>query len=363
MIRIGSVYSGPLPVSLSDSQKTAYTRLRPVIDTFTAPIDWAAAYGSGVIHQANATLGPPPLTDFLLATPSPDVFHTTNLRQNPSHYPWYARIMGGRILGWLQETWGAGVWYVTMVEIHDIEVKYGIISTKRLRKDLEEWDTLYVGGRLHKPVLPLKTSASLDPYLSSNLRSALYLSLLLLSPSHPFSELALWEQIAGISYSGDPRMSVPGAENPEKVKNIVRGQGGLDGFRRLYEGAMNSMPGLRWQDESKDRVGDWAWRGQGEELLVQPDDAKHFATLLASLPLTLRQNIARHFPPTVTSALVDKHVGSGRASEPRVRQGLEFWQRIVDEERFREVVQNGQSENSSNALETRNSRIWRLKVW
>ena len=78
----------------------------------------------------------------------------------------------------------------------------------------------------------------------------------------------MWEQIAGISYSGDPRMSVPGAENPEKVKNIVRGQGGLDGFRRLYEGAMNSMPGLRWQDESKDRVGDWAWRGQGEELLV-----------------------------------------------------------------------------------------------
>ena len=27
-----------------------------------------------------------------------------------------------------------------------------MISTRRLRRDLEEWDTLYVAGRLHKPV-------------------------------------------------------------------------------------------------------------------------------------------------------------------------------------------------------------------
>ena len=63
-------------------------------------------------------------------------------------------------------------------------------------------------------------------------------------------------------------MSVPGAENPEKVKNIVRGQGILNGFRGLYEGAMTSVPGLRWRDQPHDRVGDWTWRGQGEEMLV-----------------------------------------------------------------------------------------------
>jgi translocator assembly and maintenance protein 41 len=27
-----------------------------------------------------------------------------------------------------------------------------VISTERLKRDLEEWETLYVAGRLHKPV-------------------------------------------------------------------------------------------------------------------------------------------------------------------------------------------------------------------
>ncbi len=43
--------------SLTEAQRTAYTRLRPIIDKFEAPIDWAVAYGSGVVHQANATPG------------------------------------------------------------------------------------------------------------------------------------------------------------------------------------------------------------------------------------------------------------------------------------------------------------------
>lgn len=36
-----------------DPHELARERLRPLIDTFEAPIDYAVAYGSGVIHQAN----------------------------------------------------------------------------------------------------------------------------------------------------------------------------------------------------------------------------------------------------------------------------------------------------------------------
>lgn len=51
-------------------------------------------------------------------------------------------------------------------------------------------------------------------------------------------------QIAGLSYSGDPRMSVPGAENPDKVKNIVSGPGSLVAFRELYADPLARIEGL-----------------------------------------------------------------------------------------------------------------------
>lgn len=75
--------------------------------------------------------------------------------------------------------------------------------------------------------------------LKRNASAALRLSLLILPER--FTELQLYEQIAGISYSGDPRMAVPGAENPEKVRNIVRGPGALEGFRQMYRPEMERL--------------------------------------------------------------------------------------------------------------------------
>ena len=62
-------------------------------------------------------------------------------------------------------------------------------------------------------------------------------------------------QIAGLSYSGDPRMSVPGAENPDKVKNIVSGPGSLVAFRELYADPLGRIEGLEW-NSVKDARGD-----------------------------------------------------------------------------------------------------------
>lgn len=321
-------------------RQKAYEHLRPVVDSFSAPIDWAVAYGSGVMHQANRSpTDEPPLTDFLISTPSAYEFHRINMRQNPSHYPLYARLMGARAVAGVQETLGAEVWYVTMVKIGDLQVKYGVISTPSLRRDLEEWRTLYVSGRLHKPVMTLLSTSQVDEAQSTNLRHALHVALLQLPPT--FTELMLWEQIAGISYSGDPRMSVPGAENPEKVKNIVRGKGVLEGFRELYQEPLADLP-VAWSSGSDVAS---AWEGQGEESLSQPDNPKYYASLLCSLPEKLQLNIARHFRPTIVGALVSPEVRAARQSEPvKSRRKLpaapEFWIKVVEEPRFREVVQN-----------------------
>lgn len=225
-------------------------------------------------------------------------------------------------------------------------MKYGVISTPTLRRDLEDWTTLYVSGRLHKPVLGLSCTPDLKSALSSNIRSALALALLQLPPGTPFTELQLYEQIAGISYSGDPRMSVPGAENPEKVRNIVRGPGVLEGFRRLY-GPFFAVVDVRWQGDNTKGLREW--RGDGEQMMEQPVTDKHFTKLLAGLPLHLRKNVADHFRPTVVGSMVSPQVAADRrdaAAAARVGLALHddpaFWAKVVQQPKFRETVANGE---------------------
>lgn len=153
-------------------------------------------------------------------------------------------------------------------------VKYGIISTPTLISDLSNWQTLYISGRLHKPHLALRSIPPLSEPLITNLQSALSLALILLPER--FTELQLWEKIAGLSYAGDPRMSVPGAENPEKVKNIVRGEGVLEGFREMYGSLVQEVKGLEWAEangvivDKREAHSSWVWRGKGEvELKVR----------------------------------------------------------------------------------------------
>ncbi|BEJ12877.1 hypothetical protein CspHIS471_0300510 [Cutaneotrichosporon sp. HIS471] len=345
--------------ALADEQARIYAQFRPVVDAFDAPIDMAVAYGSGVVKQANKT-GPPPLTDFIIATPSARAFHATNLRQHPSHYPLYARLIGPSALAWMTDKLGAGLWYVTMVKFGDLEVKYGILSTATLTRDLEQWETLYVAGRLHKPVLALQVSPSLADPLAANNRAAL--SLALLNLPEQFTELELWEKVAGISYSGDPRMSVPGAENPDKVRNIVRGPGVLGAFRGLYAPHVAGV-GLRWADQQRPEEPEEAekageaegleWRGAGERALAQPSSPEHAGALLAALPLRLRQRLAAHFRPTVAAALLSRQVAAERR-EIRERRAAakaakgsralyddaEFWRRVAAQDGFVEVVNN-----------------------
>lgn len=68
-------------------------------------------------YTANGPQAPKPLLDILIATSHTSHFHSINVAQNPSHYPFYARWLGSDAVAWIQDRLGAGVWYVADVEM------------------------------------------------------------------------------------------------------------------------------------------------------------------------------------------------------------------------------------------------------
>lgn len=81
-------------------------------------------------------------------------------------------------------------------------MKYGVISTKALERDLTQWNQLYIAGRLHKPVLDLKmpTTASLMTALRTNREAAL--RAVLLQEGRYMSKFTLYHGITELSYLG-----------------------------------------------------------------------------------------------------------------------------------------------------------------
>jgi len=116
----------------------------------------------------------------------------------------------------MQDDWGAGLYYNPYITVNGIMIKYGVVNLDTLARDLSEWDTLYLAGRLQKPVKILRDDPRIRLSNQVNLISALRTALLML-PEH-FTERQLYERIAGLSYLGDPRMSsLLASEAPNKV--------------------------------------------------------------------------------------------------------------------------------------------------
>ncbi|KAI6124328.1 Mmp37-domain-containing protein [Pisolithus thermaeus] len=241
-----------LPVS--DSTRALLER---IVWSFDAPVRYAFAYGSGVFGQAGydhvdedivdtskpkhkQNRADKPMLDFIFAVNHPDHWHSINMHQYPGHYPLHARMLGSSFVTKVQEM-GPGVWFNTYVPMHDVTIKYGVTSVDTLCADLLNWRTLYLAGRMHKPLRIIKDDARVRLTQQVNLTSALRTALLML-PSQ-FTPRDLFMHIASISYTGDPRMVLP-AENRNKVKNVVDRQEGQ--FRELYWRLAQGLPGVRW---------------------------------------------------------------------------------------------------------------------
>ncbi|KAF8516321.1 mitochondrial matrix Mmp37-domain-containing protein [Hysterangium stoloniferum] len=222
---------------------TTRALLEGIVAQFDAPIRYAFAYGSGVFEQDGYQKHDPdrPMLDFMFAVSHPGHWHSINLARNPSHYALHARLFGSDFVSRMQAL-GPGVWFNPYVTINGVTVKYGVTSIDTLCSDLLSWRTLYLAGRMHKPLRIIRDDARVRLTQQVNLTSALRTALLTL-PTH-FTERELFERIAGISYSGDPRMVLP-AENRHKVSNIVSKQ--ADQFRELYRRLAVGLPGVKWE--------------------------------------------------------------------------------------------------------------------
>ncbi|CZR62167.1 related to proline transport helper PTH1 C. albicans [Phialocephala subalpina] len=290
-------------IVINDEFKEA---LRQILWQFRAPIRYAFAYGSGVFPQSKpsaitpsgatsihpkaplavqeAQNGTPKMIDFIFGVSYTQHWHSLNLHQHRDHYSALGSLGSGAVSA-VQDKWGAGVYFNPYVTVNGTLIKYGVVNLDTLCTDLSEWTTLYLAGRLQKPVKILRDDPRVRLANQVNLISALRTALLLLPPN--FTELELYGTIASISYMGDPRMVLP-TEDPSKVANIVGNN--LHNFRRLYSPLIDNLPNVGFSD-SKCSNPDWAEDPTANVRLVQDMDPVKRGNMVRRLPKAFRSKL------------------------------------------------------------------------
>nr|XP_035129559.1 phosphatidate cytidylyltransferase, mitochondrial isoform X7 [Callithrix jacchus] len=218
---------------------------RRILSHFPEELSLAFAYGSGVYRQAGPNSDQKnAMLDFVFTVDDPFAWHSKNLKKNWNHYS-FLKVLGPKMITSIQNNYGAGVYYNSLITCDGRLIKYGVISTSILIEDLLNWNHLYVAGRLQKPVkiVTMNEDITLRSALDRNLKSAVTTAFLMLPES--FSEEDLFIEIAGLSYSGDFRMLV--GEDKTKVLNIVKPN--IAHFRELYGSILQENPQVVYKSQ------------------------------------------------------------------------------------------------------------------
>lgn len=179
-----------------------------------------------------------------------------------------------------------------------------------LCSDLLNWKSLYLSGRMHKPIRIIKDDARVRLTQQVNLTSAVRTALLTLPAE--FSERELFERIAGFSYGGDVRMLLP-AENRGKVGNIVRKQGPQ--FKELYHRLVVALPGVHWPAHSE---------------TIQQDTAPQArAAHLRKLPSNLLKRVTDHY-------------AGAESISPKEADEAVYWAKMAGDASLPSVIERGE---------------------
>jgi translocator assembly and maintenance protein 41 len=334
-------------IVINDEFKEA---LRQILWQFRAPIRYAFAYGSGVFAQSKdvgaplsatsihskpppavvkAQGGTPKMIDFIFGVSYTQHWHSLNLHQHRDHYSLLGSLGSGAVSA-VQDRWGAGVYFNPFVTVNGTLIKYGVVNLDTLCHDLSEWTTLYLAGRLQKPVKILRDDPRVRLANQVNLISALRTALLLLPPD--FTEVELYGTIASISYMGDPRMSLP-TENKSKVANIVGNN--LPNFRRLYSPLIDNLPNVSFNDSKCSDPG-WFSDSSANVRLAQDMDPVKRGNMVRRLPKAFRSKLYFQYQkkyqiPQLEFNKMLEASSDEDATKINRRQGGTFERRIANE--------------------------------
>lgn len=349
--------------------------LRQILWQFKAPIRYAFAYGSGVFSQSNKPAAPdalsphphPPeairkwqegggkIIDFIFGVSYTQHWHSINMQQYPEHYS-ALRFLGSYPVSKIQDSWGAGVYFNPYITVNGTMIKYGVVNLDTICRDLSEWDTLYIAGRLQKPVKILRDDPRVRLANQINLMSAMRTAMLMLPER--FTERELYEKITSLSYMGDPRMTF-GSENMSKVRNIVSNQ--LPNFRQLYVPLIDTLPNVSFHDSRVPREPGW----EREDVMARSADTRNPAEVIGGrdgfnmsqdmsaqrrgnmvrrLPRLFRQKLYYQYqkkfqmPGSAFDKIIDEARDEDAASFIGRREGGEFERRIAMEDDVAEKV-------------------------
>lgn len=331
--------------------------LRGILREFP-PITYAFAYGSGVFPQSDASASridqsphpnPPEailkwqkgggkMIDFILATRYTSHFHSLNLGRHRNHYSFLGSF-GSGLVSHVNDAYGAGVYFNPYITVNGTLIKYGVVSMANLHKDLTDWDTLYLAGRLHKPVKILFDDPNIRVANQRNILSAVRCALLLLPPT--FTERQLYSTITGLSYQGDPRMAY-GSENPKKIDNIVTHQ--IRNFRLLYHDLLMSLPTVSYVDSQAISKPDWQDDTNLDLKLEQDMDPDRRGNMVRRLPKSFREKIyflyQRKFgiPGREYQAIVEASKDEDAKGGLKKQVGSAYDKRIAGEKDLPEMV-------------------------
>lgn len=335
--------------------------LRLMLRQFNAPIVYCFAYGSGVFPQeesgrsiteaefravhpkpsealVKSQKGSPKMIDFIFGVSHTEHWHSINMRQHRNHYSGIASL-GSGVVSRVQD-WGAGVYFNPYVEVNGMLIKYGVTSINNLVHDLSTWDSLYLAGRLQKPVKILRDHPQVRLANQHNLLAAVRTGLLLLPPN--FTEAELYGTIAGLSYLGDPRMALP-TENKSKVTNIV--QNNMIHFRRLYAPLIKTLPNVSFVESCRLDDDDWLLNPEANNTIQQDMDPIKRGNMVRRLPTKFRSRLYFQYQqkfamPRDEFTKMMEATSDDDGTAIKRRQGGEFEKRIVtdDPQQLQEIV-------------------------